>query len=211
MKNFTQNRRRTPRTAFAVCSMGIVLVGAITGGQLAHAADSGSVSLSVNVAPLVRSVTVAAGGSGTYTSCSLNGVLTGITLSAPNGICTTDGGQITVTLGEVSSEVRVSTSNMTATGGTPWTPVSVLPGQDRFKLEIRNPYGAFDNVIVTGTPTCDTATFINTPVAGCFTIPANSHGVANLKLTGPSVVSSIATSAWTHTVTWQAIPPTTGV
>ena len=115
-----------------------------------------------------------------------------------------------MTLGEVSSLVDVATTTMTATGGTPWTPCDCTPGQDQFKLNIVHPFGSIAAVPVTATPTCDTATFATTPTGACVTIAANSTGSPNLRITGPSVVSSNVTASWSHTITWRAMPPNTG-
>ena len=203
-----KGRRPNRRTVVAVVSL--ASAGLLCAATQVRAADSGALTLTVGVALPVRSITVSSSGSTTYPNCTRGGVSTGASLSAPNGVCTTSGGQITVTVGEVSSVVDVATSNIVATGATPWTPVAGTPGPDQFKLEILNPFGSQPAVNVTGTPVCDTSTFTTTPTSACVTIPANSSGNSNLRLTGPSVVTSNVTTPWTHTITWRALPPLGG-
>ena len=201
------NSRRFAIFAVALISVG-TLVSIATDSPVEAADNAGAITMTVGVAPAVRSITVSSTGSTSYTSCTRAGVSTGATLSAPNGVCTTSSGQLSVVLGEVASVVDVATSNMTATGATPWTPCATcVPGQDQFKLEIVHPFGAFAAVAVTGTPACDTSTFVTSPVLSCITIPANSTGSPNLRITGPSIVSSNVTTPWSHVITWRAMPP----
>ena len=200
------NKRRVLRLAGAV--LAIASAGTLVTDSHAQAADTSSVTMTLAVAPAIRSITVTSTGTGTYTNCTRNGVATGSTLSAPNGVCTAPAG-LSVSLGEVASVVDVATSNMTATGATPWTPCNCLPGQDQFKLELLHPFGTA-NVAVLGTPTCDTASF-GSPSTTCQTIAANTTVVPNLRITGPSVVSSNVTAAWSHVITWRAMPPAPGI
>jgi hypothetical protein len=210
-------RRRTIRSRYAprgalVCSFVAAVCSAFVASPPSGAADSGSVTLSLTAAPLVRSITVGAVGGASYRGCFLNSASTGTTLRFPNGYCNTDAGQISVALGEIASVVDVQTTTLTATGGTPWSPCDCTPGLDQFRLNIMPYFGTMTPVSITSSPVCDYATFAQITGAsssGCVTIPANSIGSPNLRLTGPTSVSSNPTGSWSHTVTWRALPPLT--
>jgi len=202
-------RRVTPFIVTAAC---LALV-SVPGIAVADQSGQATVTASLTVgAPLLRSVTVTPA-SFTYQTCvTAAGRSTGASLANPNGRCQSR--SLVVTVGDVASVVRVTTSVLSPAGGsTPWIPCSATaaplctnagtPGQDQVLIQVTRatqPATLASPSLLTA-PSCDA---LLSPA--CAMAPARSSAAERITLTGPSL-STDSAKTWTHTLTWTAVAP----
>ncbi len=183
----------------------------------AFASDSGGTTATINVGPpLIRSITVSPP-TVTFKGCS-GGSSTSTVLGFPSGQCNTNNSAITVTNGPTAGHIFVGGADaVPSSGSTHWTlcgqsgpPLcsgpnggsGPLPGKDQYNIN-RFASGTPANDLTT-TPRCD----LNFNVSGdpCLAAASQSNASAELMtLFGPTV-STDASSVFTTTVTWMAVP-----
>jgi hypothetical protein len=181
------------------------------------AGQSGSVSVSLNTVPTVRSVTISPSHA-TFVNCSggdagVNTKSKRSKLGFPNGSCQVNSG-IVITNSGIASDIEISGSNAEpADGMTGWALCNTgdnavvtctgnkhRPGPDQYKVINFGAFGA-EGGGITDTPRCDR---IFGPEGSCWA----TEGMVvteGLRMIGPQWSSDTSTS-WTVTVTWTPVP-----
>lgn len=195
---------------------GVTGCGSIAGPQQA-AGQSGSISVSLQTVPTVRSVTISpshakflncAGGDGGANTRSA-----GSKLGFPNGTCFVESTIVIANTG-IASDIDISgTDAVPADGMTGWTLCSTrddsapacdgrrhAPGPNQYEVFNVGTFGTQRGGI-TDTPRCDS---VFGPEGSCWA----TEGLVvteGLKLVGPEWSSDTSTN-WTVTITWTPVP-----